>query len=48
LVNKPEVFASAFAGVFDADGNLADAKLIRQVATRVQALANLIRKLQAR
>ena len=39
-LNKPEVFASAFAGLFDADGNLTDAKLIHLVATQMQALAN--------
>lgn len=38
-LNKPEVFANAFAGAFDADGNLTDAKLIQQVAAQMQALA---------
>ncbi|MBK7646917.1 MAG: NAD(P)H-dependent oxidoreductase [Betaproteobacteria bacterium] len=46
-LNKPEVFASAFAGLFDADGNLTDAKLIHLVATQMQALANWSRKLKA-
>lgn len=45
LLNKPEVFANAFAGAFDADGNLTDAKLIQQVAAQMQALANWTRKL---
>lgn len=45
-LNKPEVFASAFAGAFDADGNLVDAKLIQQVAAQMQALAAWARKLQ--
>ncbi len=47
LVNKPEVFASAFAGAFDADGNLTDAKLIGQVAAQMRVLADLTRKLKA-
>ena len=45
-LNKPEVFASAFAGLFDADGNLTDAKLIGQVAAQMQALATWARKLR--
>jgi len=46
-LNKPEVFASAFAGLFDADGNLTDAKLMQQVAAQMQALATWTRKLRA-
>lgn len=45
-LHRPEIFASAFAGAFDADGNLTDARLIRQVATQMQALADLTRKLR--
>lgn len=45
-LNKPEVFSSAFAGAFDADGNLTDAKLIQLVATQMQALAAWARKLR--
>jgi len=45
-LNKPEVFANAFAGAFDADGNLTDAKLIQQVAAQMQALATWTRKLR--
>lgn len=44
-LNKPEVFANAFAGGFDADGNLTDAKLIGQVAAQMQALAAWTRRL---
>ena len=44
-LNKPEVFANAFAGSFDADGNLTDAKLIGQVAAQMQALAVWTRRL---
>ena len=45
-LNKPEVFANAFAGAFDADGNLTDAKLIQQVAAQMQALATWTRRLR--
>ena len=44
-LNKPEVFANAFAGAFDADGNLTDAKLIQQVAAQMQARAAWTRQL---
>ena len=44
-LNKPEVFANAFAGAFDADGNLTGAKLIQQVAAQMQALAAWTRQL---
>lgn len=37
-LNKPEVFANAFAGGFDANGNLIDEKLIKLVAQQMQAL----------
>ena len=45
-LNKPEVFANAFAGGFDADGNLTDAKLIQQVAAQMQALTAWSHKLR--
>ena len=45
-LNKPEVFANAFAGAFDADGNLTDAKLIQLVAAQMQALATWTRRLR--
>jgi chromate reductase len=38
-LNKPEVFANAFAGGFDAEGNLIDAKLTEMVAEQMRALA---------
>ena len=44
-LNKPEVFASAFAGAFDADGNLTDPKLIKLVADQLKALAAWSRKI---
>lgn len=37
-LNKPEVFANAFAGSFDADGNVTDATLIKSVADQMSAL----------
>lgn len=37
-LNKPEVFANAFAGSFDADGNLTDEKLSQLIASQMQAL----------
>lgn len=45
-LNKPEIFANAFTGSFDADGNLTDAKLIQSVAAQMQALALWTRKLR--
>ncbi|MBF1164546.1 MAG: NAD(P)H-dependent oxidoreductase [Dechloromonas agitata] len=44
-LNKPEVFANAFAGGFDADGNLTDARLIQQVTAQMQALAAWARRI---
>lgn len=37
-LNKPEVFANAFAGGFDADGNVTDEKLAQKVAEQMAAL----------
>jgi len=37
-LNKPEVFANAFAGGFDANGNLIDEKLIKLVGEQMQVL----------
>ena len=37
-LNKPEVFANAFAGGFDAQGNLIDEKLLALVGEQMQAL----------
>lgn len=45
-LNKPEVFVNAFAGAFDADGNLTEARVIRQVAEQMQALADWSRRLR--
>lgn len=45
-LNKPEVFANAFTGAFDADGNLTDSKLIQLVADQMKALATWTRRLR--
>ncbi|MDR2788419.1 MAG: NAD(P)H-dependent oxidoreductase [Candidatus Accumulibacter sp.] len=37
-LNKPEVFANAFAGTFDADGNLTDQKIAGLVDEQMRAL----------
>ncbi len=37
-LNKPQVFANAFAGGFDANGNLIDEKLVKLVGEQMQAL----------
>jgi len=37
-LQRPEVFANAFSGAFDADGNPIDAKLIKQIADLMTAL----------
>jgi len=39
LLNKPEVFSNAFAGAFDAEGNLTDEKITTLVGDQMQALA---------
>lgn len=37
-LNKPEVFANAFSGSFDPDGNLTDEKLMRLIGDQMKAL----------
>lgn len=46
LLNKPEVFSNAFAGGFDAEGNLTDAKIANLVGDQMQALAMWTLKLK--
>ncbi len=46
VLNKPEFFSNAFAGGFDADGNLIDDSLKQQLATQMQALTALATKLK--
>ena len=45
-LNKPEVFANAFAGGFDAEGHVTDATIQKQIATQMQALIDWTRKLK--
>lgn len=44
LINKPEVFANAFAGGFDAEGNLNDANIIKLIAQQMEALVTVAKK----
>lgn len=46
-LNKPEVFANAFTGGFDAEGHLADPKITELVRTQMQALADWTRRLMS-
>jgi chromate reductase len=45
-LNKPEVFANAFAGGFDPDGNLTDAKITETIREQMKALAAWTAKLK--
>lgn len=45
-LNKPEVFANAFAGGFDGDGNLKDEKIAQLITDQLQALAAWTAKLK--
>lgn len=46
-LNKPEVFANAFAGGFDADGNVTDEKIKANLAAQLLALKAWAQRLQA-
>ena len=46
LLNKPEVFSNAFAGAFDAEGNLTDAKISTLVGEQMHALAHWTRRIK--
>lgn len=46
LLNKPEFFSNAFTSAFNADGDLIDEGLVRQVAAQMQALADWTRLLK--
>lgn len=46
-LNKPEVFANAFAGGFDAEGNVTDAAIQKQIAEQMQALADRTHKFKS-
>jgi chromate reductase len=41
-LNKPEVFANAFAGGFDADGNLLDEKIAGLIGEQMRALVDAL------
>lgn len=43
-LNKPEVFSNAFAGGFDADGNLIDDKTRELIKTQMAVLADTVQK----
>ena len=45
-LNKPEVFAGAFSGAFDPDGNLVDARITGLVSEQMQALADWTHRLR--
>lgn len=45
-LNKPEVFANAFSGAFDHDGDLIDVKIQDNVRQLLQALADWQQRLQ--
>ncbi|CAM5219598.1 NADPH-dependent FMN reductase [Alishewanella longhuensis] len=44
-LNKPEVFANAFSGAFDHDGNLKDSKIQDNIKQQLSALAQWHTKL---
>ena len=46
-LNKPEFFANAFAGGFDADGNLTDPALKLQLAAQMQALVAWMKRIKS-
>lgn len=46
LLSKPEVFSNAFAGGFDADGNLIDEKIAALIGSQMQALAEWTRRIR--
>jgi len=42
-INKPEVFANAYAGGFDLDGSVKDSELIKLISTQMLALTAAIK-----
>lgn len=46
LLNRPEVFSNAFAGGFDAEGNLTDERIAGLIAEQMQALADWTRRIR--
>jgi len=47
-LNAPEVFASAFSGAFDQDGNLTDARLTGLVGEQMRVLIDRVRATRGR
>lgn len=45
-INKPEVFANAFANTFDGQGNLTDSKIQENIVAQLKALATWTAQLQ--
>lgn len=45
-LNKPEVFANAFANMFDADGNLTEQKVKDNIKTQLVALEHWVKKIK--
>ena len=45
-LNKPEVFSNAFAGGFDAEGNLTDPKITQTVADQMLALVAWVERIK--
>ncbi|THF66164.1 NAD(P)H-dependent oxidoreductase [Pseudothauera nasutitermitis] len=43
-LNKPEVFANAFSGSFDGEGNLTDERLIKLIGEQMSALVGKVRQ----
>lgn len=46
LLNRPEVFCNAFAGTFDADGNLTDERTQKLIVQQLTALQAWVAKLR--
>ncbi len=46
-LNKPEVFSNAFAGGFDANGNLTDVKITQLIADQMQALVSWAQRIKS-
>jgi chromate reductase, NAD(P)H dehydrogenase (quinone) len=47
-LNKPEVFANAFSGAFDAEGNLQDEKIKENIKAQLGALVLWTKKINAK
>ncbi len=46
VLNRPEVFANAFTGAFDADGNLVDEKIQGNINNQLDALVEWVQQLK--